>query len=148
MKRRYFSFTYLLLIAFAAGLMLSSACAFAQSKATVYVPFAFTANHQQLPAGHYQLNLLSDRFLCFSNSKTGEHQAVILVNPEAASYIETRGRLKFIQDNTDRGKQRHYLVDVQFAGSSMHSTTVIRPSLARELAASVTPVSTVEIAMK
>ncbi|UWZ84775.1 hypothetical protein [Occallatibacter riparius] len=143
MKRRLSSITHMLVMAVAAATLLSGTWAFAQTKATVYVPFAFTANHQTMAAGHYKLELLSNRFLVFSDKGTGEHRAAILVNPDSAPYIETRGRLKFIVDGS-----RYYLVDVQFAGSSLHSTTVIQPSLARELKAQNTAASTVEIAMK
>ena len=141
MKRCLSSITHLLMIAVAAATLLGGTSVFAQSKATVYVPFAFTANHQTMAAGHYQLELLTNRFLVFSDKRTGEHRAAILVNPDPASYIETRGRLKFVVDGN-----RYFLLDVQFAGSSMHSTTVIQPSLARELKAQSTA-STVEIAM-
>jgi len=143
MKRRLFSIAHLLLIALTAGLLLAGANAAAQSKATVYIPFAFTANHQTMPAGHYLLELLSDRFLCFSDSRTGKHQAVIMVQPESGDYIETRGRLRFLS----RG-DRHYLTEIRFAGSSMHSLPVVRREQARELATNQQTASSVEIAMK
>src|SRR5215469_5809692 len=95
MTRHYFSILRLPLISLAAGLMLAGANASAQSKATVYIPFAFTANHQTMQAGKYSLELLSDRFLCFTDDRTGKHQAVIMVQPEPGDYIETRGRLRF-----------------------------------------------------
>ena len=143
MKRRSFSISHLLLIALTAGLLLAGAHASAQSKATVYIPFAFAANHQTMPAGHYSLELLSDRFLCFSDSRTGKHQAVIMVQPESGQYIETRGRLRFLVRD-----RRYYLMEIRFAGSSMHSRPVVTRSLARELAKNPQPDSSIEIAIK
>ena len=141
MKRYISSLVNLLLVAVATGL-LTGACAFSQQKATVYVPFAFTANHQTMSAGHYRLELLSNRFLIFSDSGSGEHRAVILVNPDSTTYIETRGRMRFVVD-----RSRYFLTEIYFAGSSMHSHALVQPSLARELKAQNTT-STVEIAMK
>lgn len=143
MKRRLTSISRLLLTATAAILLAGGMQASAQTKATLYIPFTFTANHQTLPAGHYSLELLSDRFLCFTNSKTGEHQAVIMVQPEPGDYIESRGRLRFVYDD-----YRHYLTEVRFAGSSMHSKPVVSRSFAREVAKNLQPDSTIEIAMK
>ena len=142
MNRRLPSIPHLLLTAVTSGLLLAGTCAAGQSKATVHIPFAFTANHQTLPAGHYSLELLSDRFLCLSDSGTGKHQAVIMVQPAFAEYIETRGRLRFLM----RG-DRHYLVDIRFAGSSTHSIPVVSRSFARELATNEQGNSSIEVGM-
>ena len=142
MNRRFSSIAHLFLTVVTSGLLLAGTCAAGQSNATVHIPFAFTANHQTLPAGHYTLELLSDRFLCFSDSATGRHRGVILVQPESGQYIETRGRLRFRM----RG-DRHYLTEIRFAGSSMHSIPVIQQNLARELAASEQGGSPIEVGM-
>jgi len=65
-----------------------------------------------------------------------------LVQPESGQYIETRGRLRFRM----RG-DRHYLTEIRFAGSSMHSIPVIQQNLARELAASEQGGSPIEVGM-
>lgn len=136
----------LLLIAVTVGLMLASAQGYAQSKAKVYIPFAFTASDVTMPAGHYTVERMSYRLLCFRNSKTGEHHAFIMVHPDKGNYIETRGRLRFLVAG-DRG-DRHYLTDISFAGSSMHSKPVMTPSLERELAKNAQAEPPIEIAMK
>lgn len=141
MKRRFSSIAHLLVTAVAA-VVLSAGHASAQSKTTIYIPFAFTANHQTLPAGHYTLELLSDRFLCFSDSKTAKHIAAVMVQPEQGEYIETRGRLRFLISN-----DRHYLTEIRFAGSSMHSKTVVRRSFEREVAGNQSEGSSIEVAM-
>ena len=139
---RRLSISHLLFIALTAGSLLAGTWASAQSKATVRIPFQFTANHQVLPPGSYTLELLSDRFLCFTDSDTGKHQAVIMVQPELMQYIETRSALTFTVEG-----YRHYLSEVRFAGSSIHSAPVVRPSLARELAKNRQAAAPVEIAM-
>lgn len=143
MKRYFSSIRHVLVMAAVACILLGTTAASAQSKASIYIPFAFTANHQTFAAGHYTLELLSDRFLCFTNTNTGRHQAVIMVQPEQADYIETRGRLRFLVHRDHR-----HLMEVRFAGSSLHSAPVVQRSLARELATTQELHPTVDIAMK
>ena len=50
MAHRFFSIAHMLLIALTAGLLFAGTAASAQSIATVYIPFAFTANRQTMPA--------------------------------------------------------------------------------------------------
>ena len=142
MKNRLSNFLRLLSITLVVGLLFTATNAVAQSKASVVIPFAFTANHQVIPAAYYKVELLSDRFLCFTNIKTGKHQTVLLVNPEPEAYIDTRSALQFRVSG-----DRYYLTEVRFAGSSMHSTPVIPASLERELA-KLPSTRPIEIAMK
>lgn len=132
-----------LFITLAAIPLLASPIASAQTKAMVRIPFAFTANHQNLPPGYYKLELLSDRFLCFTDNLTGKHQGVIMVQPNSAGYIESRGSLRFLVSD-----YRHYLMEIRFAGSSIHSAPVLKYSLARELAQQHKAGATIEIAMR
>ena len=141
--RRRSSISHLLWIALVSALVLTGIHAPAQSKATVKIPFAFTANHLTLPPGHYTLELLSDRFLCFTDSRTGKRQAVVMVQPEPVQYIETRGGLRFVVSGYS-----HYLTEVRFANSSIHSLPVLQQSLERELAKNPQRDSSIEIAMK
>ena len=137
------SISHLLWIALISVLLLTSIHASAQSKATVRIPFAFTANHQAMPPGHYTLELLSDRFLCFTDTRTGKRQAVILVQPDPVPYIESRGAVRFVVND-----YRHYLTEIRFANSSIHSLPVLPRSFERELAKNPPAASTIEIAMK
>jgi len=50
-----------LLIGLTVGMV--SVSASAQATGSIYIPFAFTANHQNVPAGFYKVDLLSDRYL-------------------------------------------------------------------------------------
>jgi len=137
------SINRLLSLAVAAASLLAGTYMSAQTKAIVRVPFTFTANHQTFPPGEYKLELLSDRFLCFTNNGTGKHQGVIMVQPNPVAFIESRGSLRFVVSD-----YRHYLMEVRFAGSSMHSAPVIQSSLSRELAKQNNAGTPVEIAMR
>lgn len=137
------SIRHVIMIVLAVTTLIGGTYAPSQSKATVRVPFEFTANHQNLPSGYYTVELLSDRFLCFTDKDTGKHQAVIMVQPAPVQYVETRGALIFTLEG-----YRHYLSDVRFAGSSIHSAPVIRPSLARELAKNPRGARPIEVAMR
>ena len=130
--------------------LLAGAAASAQTKAFARVPFAFTANHQQFPAGYYKLQLLSDRYLSFSDSKTGKHRGVIMVQPEPVPYLETRGVIRFLMspaEDKNPDHDRYYLTEIWFAGTSMHSATLLQRSLSRELAELQKTGTPLEIAM-
>ena len=138
-----FSIRHMILIALAVSTLVAGAFSSAQTKAMVRVPFTFRANHQTFPAGYYKLELLSDRLLSFTDNNSGTHHGVIMVRPEPVPYIETRGVMRFL-----RSGDRHYLTEIQFAGSSTHSAPVLQPSLARELANNRHAATPVEIAMR
>jgi hypothetical protein len=112
----------------------------AQDKLTITIPFAFTANHQFLPAGAYNVNWLSDRYMALRNAKTSETH-VVMVRPEQGQVIESRGRFVFLRDGG-----RYYLARVWKAGSSVHSEMTVQhqPERATELAKAPVP-KTIEI---
>jgi hypothetical protein len=102
-------------LALTAGLLLTTNQASAQEKASVTVPFAFSANHQQVPAGSYEVKMASERFLSLRNKQTNQTQT-ILVRPETGSVTESRGRLVFRR----QGGQTQ-LMQVWVAGTCVHS---------------------------
>jgi len=112
--------SHMLLIAIV--FMLASTAASAQISAPVYVPFAFTANHQHLPAGVYKVELLSDRFVAFVDSQTGKTERIVMVRPQAGPHIESIGGLVFASYGS-----RYVLREVRMTGSSMHSELAIQP---------------------
>jgi hypothetical protein len=96
-----------------------------------------------VPAGYYQVQLLSDRFLSLRNIKTNKTQ-VLMVRPEAGSVIETRGRLVFQRDGN-----RNYLTQIWVAGTSLHSEMAVQHKPEPELAKGPAPArSTIELALK
>ena len=134
---RHFS---MLLIATVVGL--GGVATSAQTSAPVYVPFAFSANHQLLPAGTYKVELLSDRYVAFIDSQTGKTERIVMVRPEEGSRIESVGGLVFASYGS-----RYVLKEVRMTGSSMHSELAIQPK-PEPLAAKNASVSIFEIAMK
>jgi hypothetical protein len=114
----------------------------AQTGASVYVPFSFTANHQVLPAGFYKVSVLSDRYLAFIENKTGWTEKVVMVRPEAGNKIESRGKLIFSTTG-----HRWALNEVRIPGSSMHSVLTILPKPEHQAAKNAAD-TTLEIAMK
>jgi hypothetical protein len=133
----------LLSLPVAAGPLCAAPVAWAQDSQSVNIPFAFSANNHRMDAGHYQVRLVSDRFLYLRNANTARSE-IMMVRPESGRAIETRGRLVF-----HRAAGRTYLTQVWIAGTSMHSEAVGRPKPASELAKRVEPAgSTAELALK
>ena len=133
----------LLSLPVAAGLLCAAPVASAQDSQSVNIPFAFSANNHHLEAGHYQVQLVSDRFLYLRNANTARSE-IMMVRPEPGRAIETQGRLVF-----HRAAGRTYLTQVWIAGTSMHSEVVGRPKPVAELAnKGQAPVSTFELALK
>ena len=72
---------------------------------TVTIPFAFSANNENdIPAGTYQLRLISEWLLSIRNLNSRE-QRILIVRPGRSESAESRGCLLF-----DRFKCRHYLL--------------------------------------
>ncbi len=121
---------------------LGAVAASAQTSAPVYVPFAFSANHQLLPAGTYKVELLSDRFVAFIDNQTGKTERIVMVRPEAGTRIESVGGLVFASYGS-----RYVLKEVRMTGSSMHSELAIQPK-PEPLRAMNSTGTTFEIAMR
>jgi hypothetical protein len=144
MTRRAAALTNLFLsLALATGLLCAATGASAQTTTKVTIPFGFSAGHQYVPAGSYQVQLLSDRFLSLRNIKTDKTQ-VVMVRPESGQVTETQGRLVF-----QRHEGRLSLKQVWIAGTNMHSELVCahgsEPTVAK---GTPPPDSTIELALK
>lgn len=132
----------LLSLPLATGLLCAGATASAQTTASVTIPFSFSADNQDVDAGTYQVEMLSDRFLSLRNAATNRTQ-VLMVRPEGGPAIETRGHLTFRQEGS-----RKYLAQVWIAGTSMHSEMAIQHKPELKLAKNDTVPSTIELALK
>ena len=144
MKLRIATFPSLLLIASAVSMIFPATCASAQATGTIYIPFAFTANHQLVPSGFYKVDLLSDRYLALIDSKTGTTRTVLLVRPEQGPNVSARTGFVFHGSG-----QRYFLKEVKIAGSSMRSELAVQPRPERTLAkGAASESSTIEIAEK
>jgi hypothetical protein len=133
----------LLTLPLAAGLFCSAQNASAQTILDVNVPFGFSAAHQQLPAGSYRVQLLSQRYVSIRNIKTAR-TIVVMVRPEQGRYLESHSRLVF-----DRQGSQNYLSQVWTPNTNSYSKLTAAPSFNQELAKQVHPASsTIEVAAK
>ena len=131
------------MILIAAVVSLSTVAAYAQSVGRVHVPFAFTANHQVLPAGTYEVKILLDnQFAVFFRNETGTAEGMLLVRPEYGSRIEPLGGLVFQSYGS-----RYALKEIRMPGSSTHRALAIQPKPEPLVAKNATN-SIFEIAMR
>ena len=143
MKRHSLMLTNLLLsLPVAAGLLCAAPSASAQSSERVTIPFAFSANHVQAPAGTYKVQRVTNFLVSLRNMETGKTQ-ILTVYPEGRRVIETQGKLVFHRNGTG-----YSLTQVKMAGTSFYSELTVQPKL-RQMAKNAAPTgSTVEVAMK
>jgi di/tricarboxylate transporter len=105
------------------------------------VPFAFFANHQQLPAGCYQVKLLSSAILSLVNCQTGRMAGVMVHTANGYPTIR-QGSLVF--GVTGREPR---LIQVRFPATNIQSDMSVQPKPEHELAWGATS-KTTEIALK
>ena len=86
---------------------------------TVDIPFAFSADGQQIAAGTYQLQLTDSNFLMsVRNVSTGKKQ-IITVHPEESRKFSAQARLTF---QVCHGHS--YLTQIYAPGTTLFSATV------------------------
>ena len=86
---------------------------------TFKVPFAFSADGQNIPAGTYQLSLVSNPYtIKIRNVQTGD-QRFLSVRPEQQRTVASRGLLVF-HDCGDRKD----LAEFHIPGNSLYSQTI------------------------
>jgi len=144
MTRRAAILSHLLFsLPLAAGLLASAIPASAQTTLKVDVPFAFSANNQQLPAGSYWVQRQSDYFLSIRNVKTAS-TVVVMIYPEKGSPLESHSRLIFVREGN-----QNYLTQVWTPDSNRYSKLTSRPRYNQELRTQIHPApSTIEVATK
>ena len=127
-----------------AGLLVGSPGVSAQMKTRATIPFAFSANNVSLPAGAYEIQMVSEKVLTIRNTRTSQAK-YMTVRPEYGREAQTRSRLVFQKDGGDP-----YLTQIWVDGSAQHSEILGRPRPQRELVArkSSPGPTTVEIALK
>ena len=143
MNRPVSSLKNAITIAALALLPFAAVHASAQNNAQVNIPFAFQANHVNLPAGHYRV-VASDSTLTLIDADTGRIQAMLLIRDETGYTAPERGRLEFYVSG-----DRHMLTDVQFAGSSKEIVLLRQPQKEKNVARNDVPADdTTQIAMR
>jgi hypothetical protein len=130
-----------LLMPLIAGLS-GSMVAQAQTGTTATVPFAFSANNVHVPAGTYKVQLLSERFMCLRNIKTGKNQCLV-VRPESEQNIESQGRLVF-----QRFGLHNYLAQVWIAGTNIHSELALKHAEQTPVQGNAASPGLIEVALK
>jgi hypothetical protein len=127
----------------AAGLLCTAANASAQTAESVTIPFAFSADHLQFPAGTYQVRRLSSVLMSLYNFETRKME-LVMVRPEDGRAVQTRGRLVFHHDETGNS-----LMQVWIPGTTIHSELTVQPRITPLSAKNSQPAgSSIEIAMK
>ena len=69
----------------------------AQQSVTVNIPFDFSANDQNVPAGKYRISLQAPRYLSFVDTQSTRKQFLMLVQPTGEQNSKDWGRLIFRQ---------------------------------------------------
>lgn len=125
-------------------LPLAAVNASAQMKNVIVdVPFAFVANHTQLPAGHYRI-LAQGPFLTFSNADTGSSQAVLLSRTEGGHAADGVSKLEFYASGS-----RRVLTEVRFGATGTWSVLLRQPKREHEVAGNAESAgSKIEVAMR
>ena len=67
----------------------------AQAQLTVTIPFDFSANDQNVPAGKYRISLQAPRYLSFVDTQSTKKQYLMLVQPTWEQNSKDWGRLIF-----------------------------------------------------
>src|SRR3974390_3605397 len=106
------SFRYFVFTALVAGLLGVISGASAQQRIQVTIPFAFTANHQLMPAGDYQVRLVNPDVMMLIADGTKTDKGIYLeIRPESELNAETHSCLTFLHPGA-----RYYLKEVRIAG--------------------------------
>jgi len=144
MTRHSAIFTNLLLsLSLATGLLCATSNASAQTSERATIPFAFTADHQQFPAGTYEVRRLPDGVMSVCNLETGNTK-LLLARLEAGRQVQTRGRLVFNHDESGNS-----LIQVWIPGTTIHSELMAQPGITRASAKNSSQTgSTIEVALK
>jgi len=129
--------TRVVYFAVAIALMLGLAnarIASAQNASQALIPFAFSANHQAFPAGHYRVFRESENYLRVVSTETGV-SAGLMVRTTRNFEVKPKNSLVFLRDG--RG---YRLLTVQFAQGSIgvQSELAVQPKAEREIAKATT----------
>jgi hypothetical protein len=118
------------------GTMLSVPVASAQHASQVTIPFAFSANHQAFPPGHYRVVAEGDSYLTIASTDTRK-AAWLMVRTSRSFEPVGKSSLVFLHDL--RG---YRLMTVRFAQGGVQSELAVQPRPEREIAKAATDAST------
>jgi hypothetical protein len=98
-------------LALSLGAALSGPAAAQTQSVTVNIPFDFSANNQNVPAGTYRISLQTPRYLSFVDTQSTKTQYLMLVQPTWEQNSQDGGRLIF-----RRYGDSNYLYQVWMSG--------------------------------
>ena len=98
-------------LALSLGSALSGPAAAQAQSVTVNIPFGFSVNDQNLPAGTYRISLQAPRYLSFVDTQSTKKQYLLMVQPTWEQNSQDGGRLLF-----RRYGGSHYLYQVWMSG--------------------------------
>lgn len=127
----------------AAGAMLAGTAQAQLSQVmTATIPFGFSADGNNVAAGTYKVELLSERTLWIRNVDSGK-QLLLMVRPDVGRAVESQGKLIF-----HRFEGRNYLSEIRIAGSTITSDVREKHSSNPEQASLGSSESTVMVALQ
>ena len=125
MKKRVAFFA----VAIAATLgMMNARSAYAQNASQVTIPFAFSANHQAFPAGHYRVSRESDSYLIVRSTETGVGAGLMV---HTMRTLEPTGHNSLVFLHNANG---YSLLTVRFAQGGLQTDLSVQPKSEREIA--------------
>lgn len=110
--------------------VMNARSASAQNASQATIPFAFSADHQAFPAGHYRVVRESDNYVTVVSTETGI-VAGLMVRTTRRVALAGKNSLVFLHDQ--RG---YHLLTVRFAqaGAGVQTDMALQPKPERELA--------------
>jgi hypothetical protein len=124
-------------VAVVLGLLANAPVASAQIASQVTIPFAFSANHQAFPPGHYRVVRESDNYLTLVSTETGITAGLMV---RTSRTFESVGKNNLVFLRNDRG---YRLMTVRFTQGGVQSELTLQPRPEREIAKTATQASTV-----
>lgn len=94
------------------GAVLSGPTVAGAQSVTVNIPFDFSANDQNVPAGKYRISLQAPRYLLFVDTRSTKKQYLMSVQPTWEQNSKDRGHLIFRR----YGHSNYYLYQVWMPG--------------------------------
>jgi hypothetical protein len=123
-------------VAVVMGVMANAPVASAQNASQATIPFAFSANHQAFPPGHYRVVRETDNYLTLMSTETGIAAGLMV---RTTRTLEPAGKNSLVFLHDQRG---YHLLTVRFAQGGVQSELSLQPRPERDLAKTVTGAST------
>jgi len=108
--------------------MMNARSVYAQDASQATIPFAFSANHQAFPAGHYRVSRLSDSYLIVRSTDTGVGAGLMV---RTMRTLEPSGKNSLVFQHDSSG---YHLLTVRFGHGGLQTDLSVQPKSEREIA--------------